>query len=459
MIRRRREFLGLSLFACVLVVIIAVIARQRKSVHEHSTNMSTSNLIDQLVGISSEGVGSHSTASFEGFVALDDDPRFHGGVLGSNKPEVSPIVQELVRRGLTALPDLIDHLGDGRSTRVTAGKDFPFMASWFGGEYESRYFNSQENQEIQISLDKLAKNEFELPGNKYTLRVGDLCFVIIGQIVNRNLSAVRYQPSACLVVNSPVATPGLATAIHKDWSGLTPESHRQSLANDAMDPDPDRTEAAIKRLWYYYPDSGEKLAGELLSRPLFAFDSVWKFALRLVEKEKPADWELAISEFRKQEGQAAIEALPYWIHWIYWLTSVRHDESYYANRKVATRLLAERFASFDPQQPRIKNAMIPKDAAQLVRAIACIHTVEIDKSVYGLFCRASALRAVEDYDLFLIDSLAEDCMDRLSGKEYDAEFRAFCERRIRAIESSGIASSQRRNLHLLQTRLGNLRSR
>jgi len=41
----------------------------------------------------------------------------------------------------------------------------------------------------------------------YTVKVGDVCYAIIGQIVNRSLMAVRYQPSAGLVINSPIEMP------------------------------------------------------------------------------------------------------------------------------------------------------------------------------------------------------------------------------------------------------------
>jgi len=74
------------------------------------SSLKTSQLIDRLVDLGSEGIGFHSTAWVSGFMALDEDPEFRGGVLGSSKPEVSPTMRELVQRGAKALPDLIDHL-------------------------------------------------------------------------------------------------------------------------------------------------------------------------------------------------------------------------------------------------------------------------------------------------------------------------------------------------------------
>jgi hypothetical protein len=38
----------------------------------------------------------------------------------------------------------------------------------------------------------------------YTIKVGDVCYVLIGQIVNRRLWALEYVPTLIVVVTSPV---------------------------------------------------------------------------------------------------------------------------------------------------------------------------------------------------------------------------------------------------------------
>jgi hypothetical protein len=55
---------------------------------------------------------------------------------------------------------------------------------------------------------------------RYTVKVGDVCYVLIGQIVNRQLVAVRYQPTAGLIVNSPIEVPPLAEKVKNDWGAL-----------------------------------------------------------------------------------------------------------------------------------------------------------------------------------------------------------------------------------------------
>ncbi len=79
---------------------------------EKPQDLKTSELIHRLRDISDEGIGTHSTAWASGFLAIDEEPRFNGGVFGSRKPTVSPIMRELVRRGVAALPELLEHLQD-----------------------------------------------------------------------------------------------------------------------------------------------------------------------------------------------------------------------------------------------------------------------------------------------------------------------------------------------------------
>jgi len=87
-------------------------------------------------------------------------------------------------------------------------------------------------------MEQIEKGYFKGP---YTVKVGDVCYGLIGQIVNRYLIPVRYQPSGILVVNSPLKMPELIKRVKDDWENVT-----------------------IKRLAFYYPSKFEALKeGEL----------------------------------------------------------------------------------------------------------------------------------------------------------------------------------------------------
>jgi hypothetical protein len=350
---------GLALFWVVMVLcysVWAAVSQETKTGQDVATQLSrlkTSQLMDRLVDFSSEGIGFHATAWATGFMALDEDPEFHGGVLGSSKPEISPTMRELVRRGAKALPDLIDHLDDTRATKLVVrekGKGFSFSAMWHSDEYDPHYRDPKKHPPGVNSTPHISdKNVVE----KYNLRVGDLCYVAIGQIVNRQLYAVRYQPSACLVINSPVETPSLAAAVRKDWSGLTAEAHRLSLTHDALDPWPYAAPAALKRLCFYYPQAGDALARRLLARPLYAPIALRDFAVkRLVKERDPMKWDALIEEFKKDQGPAAVEALPYWMHSINWESFLKGDKEALAAKDIATQILAKRFPHYNPRSLR-----------------------------------------------------------------------------------------------------------
>ena len=65
------------------------------------------------------------------------------------------------------------------------------------------------------------------------VRVSDVCYALIGQIVNRNLLPIRYQPSAGLVVNAPIEDPLLTEEVKRDWGGIDAKEHKASLLADA----------------------------------------------------------------------------------------------------------------------------------------------------------------------------------------------------------------------------------
>jgi hypothetical protein len=173
-------------------------------------------LIDRLRDEAEDGVGYHRSAKAIGFIALDQEPRFGGGIIGSRSRHASRVMRELVRRGLDALPGLLDHLTDERPTRLLLSN--PLGAMWHADESDPRYADAKR-QPASVNTIRFGRGpdrRFIPPVRQYRLRVGDLCFVAVGQIVNRELNAVRYQPTLCVVINSPAQTPALAAAVRKD---------------------------------------------------------------------------------------------------------------------------------------------------------------------------------------------------------------------------------------------------
>jgi hypothetical protein len=99
--------------------------------------------------------------------------------------------------------------------------------------------------------------------------VGDVCYALIGQIVNRNLLPIRYQPSAGLVVNSPIEAPILIEEVKRDWADVDAKEHMASLLADARaGNDLWEYEPALRRLRFYYPDEYRQQAVGALKKKI-----------------------------------------------------------------------------------------------------------------------------------------------------------------------------------------------
>jgi len=192
-------------------------------------------------------------------------------------------MHELVRRGPLALPDLIKHLDDNRPTGIQVGNDESaksrqigvntFMFSYFSDEYDHRVRVFYTDEQMLRRPRNMEKN-FE---GRYTVKVGDVCFVLIGQIVNRRLIAVHYEPSGGLVINSPTETPALIQKVIADWGQGDTELLKSSLLDDIHAPllpdqhDYDsliteRTNSALQRLRLYFPGVYSTLQGDDLKK-------------------------------------------------------------------------------------------------------------------------------------------------------------------------------------------------
>jgi|GEM_PF-3236678 len=210
---------------------------------------------------------------------------------GYPQDQVSPIQVELVRRGLAAIPQLLEHLEDKRPTRWEVNdKD---LHAWmaYGKFYDPRIRKPGKQPPGTVPWQWVTDLTFPDPGpedleftdpplSSHTLTVGDLCYIALGEIVNRRLHVAKYTLvtfASSITIQSPVHTPALAKACRDDWSGLTPEKHRQSLLNDANHHDFVSLLDAIDRLAYYYPQEAEDLLVKLLKRPIYDVDKVLEF--------------------------------------------------------------------------------------------------------------------------------------------------------------------------------------
>ena len=260
---------------CAFGLLVASLLSYGTAVSSDYSQKSEAELIDDLTQIDSESVAINARYWPAGFIAEETPAALRTNRYGMVFPDAAPQMRELVRRGPLALPELLKHLDDKRLTKLDVGGFGVFGAKWFGDEYSPRIRDSQPS-----GLDpSWTPKSF----TTYTLRVGDICYALIGQIVNRRLQTLQPIPSGLLQVNSPLMAPVLIEKIGKDWGKGEAETLKASLMADIHGTSGPfqniHTEQedlytkivvnpALRRLRLYFPDTYNALAGDDLTRKL-----------------------------------------------------------------------------------------------------------------------------------------------------------------------------------------------
>ncbi|MCD4823453.1 MAG: hypothetical protein K8S55_02515 [Phycisphaerae bacterium] len=382
-------------------------------------NPETEALIDKLPGVSEIGYGYSATFSGSHFLPHSDSYQVHTLVLGSQPPMKSSTLDKIVRQGFTAVPLLLKNLDDSRKTKVPPLKGKMWIS--FADEYD---FNQRTRKEVPEGVNKDMLGMF---GKEHTITVGDLCFVALGQILNRSFNATRYQPTGGLIVNSPTYSKRLCSVVRKDWQDLTEQKHRKLLAQDFLTPDhEDRRIGAYRRLAFYYPDDVESLVLKQLGIPTFDVSKVDSFIRETLYslKSKAKQKEL-FQRFVSRNGPASSDGI---------LLQLFGD--------LDTQEADEQGRSHPPRKDKYdaRNLLIllygyPKDVksdqapfadtwatseqARFIKALVHDSSKKIDKAVYNIF------QKIKDDDY-----LALACMNRLIDRGYGDEVKAYCKKRI-----------------------------
>ncbi len=186
-------------------------------------------LIAQLAEIASPDFGLSATMGGTRFAPMPWCSQADAFVLTDHGIKVQPALRELVALGPTALPSLLEALDDSTPTHLSVTHEGygPFGGMCLARELFGNPANKIEEKVIgPESWRGWSSSSFgAAPLTKYQVKVGDVCFVAIGQIVGRPYQAVRYQPTAIIVVNSPTADHALAEDVRAIWGSDSPARH------------------------------------------------------------------------------------------------------------------------------------------------------------------------------------------------------------------------------------------
>ncbi|MBL9149089.1 MAG: hypothetical protein JNM94_10390 [Phycisphaerae bacterium] len=229
-------------------------------------------LLDRLVEIDAPDRGMAPYMSGRQFAPIPESATFDSGILGAHHLVTPNEVKRLVELGPKALPYLLAAVDDKTPTKFTMTHGGGFGAMWHAAEVDVPKHSAREVAAAANHPDVNGGDPF---GNdnthisSWTITRGDVAFVILGQILNRSYQAVRYQPTACNVVNSPIHTPAIAAYLREAWRGEdSADVLLQSLLNDLRahetDWSADRVAGAVQRLLYYFPTVAEPIVVALL---------------------------------------------------------------------------------------------------------------------------------------------------------------------------------------------------
>ena len=255
--------------------------------------------IGQLAALDEAGIG--FSPSMTGMQFLPDPGSDEQGMLllGQPAPARSAVLTKLVAAGADAVPALIACLDDTTPTKLPPMRAMAWMET--SDEYDYNRRTTHAPAGVNRQGDPLSPVD-------HTVTVGELCFVALGQIVDRSFAAVRYQPTGGLVINSPTSPP-LRAAIRTEWAGLTRDTLRASLVRDFTEPDyPERKLGAMQRLAFYFPETLAPLWKTELATPTYDVFAIEAFVRGLYGLDK-ATRARDFAAYVKQHGAAAADGI------------------------------------------------------------------------------------------------------------------------------------------------------
>jgi hypothetical protein len=263
--------------------------------------------IEQLAEISKEGFGYSAYFAGGEFLPYKDTGEMNVLVIGKSRATRSDTMRKIVEKGADAVPSLVKHLDDARTIKMEPVRAMMWME--FADEYDyNRRTRKQKPEGVNRRSHEARKAD---QPTEYAVTVGDLCFVALGQIVNRNFSVTRYQPTGGVIVSSPTYSAALRKVIRDDWTGLTREQHKNMLIDDFVNPDYERRRiGAYWRLAFYYPESVEPLVLKHLAEPCYDAFEVNRFVRKKIYRAKDAEERKNLLEaFVAKHGEVARQAV------------------------------------------------------------------------------------------------------------------------------------------------------
>jgi hypothetical protein len=234
-------------------------------------------VISSLAEIDRPDIGFSPTMAGRAFAPLEGQSSMDVFVWMDHKLTSSGALKQLVALGPAALPALLSHLDDKTPTKLKV-EEFGFGEFYLTRELGGNPLNTSERSVLDTLKSK--ETDWFESGNveSFTVKVGDVCLVAIGQITGRGYNAVRYKPSGLGMINSPTHDPELCAHVRSIWQSGDPRRHLldallldYSTRGRFNGESPDgwyvgsslQIEAAMRLLFYYPEESAVLIASRV----------------------------------------------------------------------------------------------------------------------------------------------------------------------------------------------------
>ena len=155
------------------------------------------------------------------------------------------LFKEIVSRGRNIIPNLLHHMNDSKKSKL--------KIDIIGNALRLTQFKVEyEYKELKLKYQNEKINEIN--SASYCITVGDLCFFLLGQIVNRDYKIVYYEPTGCAYINSPSVDPYILKQIMIDWSDFDENSQKEQLLADYKYFAGSRKIETLNRILIYFPN-------------------------------------------------------------------------------------------------------------------------------------------------------------------------------------------------------------
>jgi hypothetical protein len=325
------------------------------------------------------------------------------------------LVADLINRGPAVVPTLLRFLDDPRPTKtgVTTECLGPDTRLRHWDEINTLHIYDGKNGPFELPTD-LGKGNGHNGLETYRLTVGDVCFFLVGEIVNRDCNPLKYSHNgAC--VRSPIVNPAMAAAVRNDWASITVHSHKSHLLKDLHYSW--RRVGAIARLWHYDRAVAEGAIVGLLSKDVYHEEDVAKLAKTVFH-----NW-LKIGcgalDFLKSDPVTYCGVQAYLLDTSY----SNHDP----NKMIARAIIAKCFPDLSYDSPR--NACSLSELQWVIDNLDDIQSPGITAAILALYNKTVCLPlAAADGRRF--DGFVVSCIEYFRGQPImTEEFQQYCTRR------------------------------